>query len=284
MIMVRKELNEYYEQKFGKKIASSTLSKWVAEGKLKAIKQSNGTYDYDFESFKSIVDSPDYSKQMKAKKSKPEDYIGKQKGDLLIKGIVPYEERNDKSYSGTIMYCDCLACGRKKVQIRFSYLTENGNYHKTSCGCDRKQRAFISTIKQKLELPDLSFCSENFEKFLLIHTILTNNTNAYYLNCSKEEYLQTVKYFYSDKQFNSIYDFWISNKNKDKTYYDWAKPSLDHKIPKSRGGTDQLNNLQILTVFENLAKRDMTWEEWNNFKKETKTHSDYFIENFIKEE
>ena len=60
--------------------------------------------------------------------------------------------------------------------------------------------------------------------------------------------------------------------------------TLDHIIPKSRGGTNELNNLQILTVFENLAKRDMTQEEWNNFKKETKTHSDYFIENFVKEE
>jgi hypothetical protein len=46
----------------------------------------------------------------------------------------------------------------------------------------------------------------------------------------------------------------------------------------SRGGTSKLSNLQILTVFENLAKRDMTMEEWNIFKEKTNTHSNYFIE------
>lgn len=281
--MTRKELDKYYENKFGKKIASSTLSKWVKEGRIKAIKLNNGTYDYDFESFKQIIDSPEYNKKIKARKSNPEDYIGKQKGDLLITGIVPIEERTDKAYIGTIMYCDCLACGKKNVQIRFSYLTENGNYHKTSCGCDRKQRAFIATIKQQLDLNDLKFCQDNFEKFLLIHSILTNVTKGYYLNCSKEEYLNAIQYFYFNDQFNAIYDFWQNNKNKDKTYYDWAKPSIDHKIPQSRGGTNKLDNLQILTVFENLAKRDMTQEEWENFKKTTKTQSDYFVENILKD-
>ena len=279
--MTRKELDKYYENKFGKKIASSTLSKWVKEGRIKATKLSNGTYDYDFESFKQIVDDPKYGTKFKAKKENPQDYIGKTKGDLLIKDIVPYEERENKGYIGTIMYCDCLACGRKNIQVRFSYLTENGNYHKTSCGCDRKQRAFIATVKQQLNLKDLNFCQDDFEKFLLIHSILTNVTNKYYFNCSKEEYLNTVQYFYFDSQFNAIYKFWKNNKGKDKTYYDWAKPSIDHKIPKSRGGTDELNNLQVLTVFENLTKRDMTWNEWIIFKKETQTQSDYFIDNIM---
>ena len=42
-----------------------------------------------------------------------------------------------------------------------------------------------------------------------------------------------------------IYDFWQvkKDKDKDKTFYDWAKPSLDHIIPKSRGGTSEANNL-----------------------------------------
>ncbi len=57
------------------------------------------------------------------------------------------------------------------------------------------------------------------------------------------------------------------------------KPSIDHIIPKSRGGSNDKENLQFLTLFENLAKRDMTQEEWNNFKKNTHTQSDYFIEN-----
>lgn len=282
--MTRKELDKYYENKFGKKIASSTLSKWVKEGRIKATKLSNGTYDYDFDSFKQIVDDPKYGIKFKASKSKPQDFIGKTFGNLFIKSIVPFEEKIDKSYKGTFMYCDCLSCGNKNIQVKFTYLTGNGNYQRTSCGCDRKQRAFVASTKQKLEISDLDFCKQDFERFLVLHSILINSTDNYYTTCSKDEYLQTVKSLYFNKQFNIVYDFWQSNKSKNKTYYDWAKPSLDHIIPKSRGGTNKLDNLQILTVFENLAKRDMTWEEWNNFKKETKTHSDYFIENFVKEE
>lgn len=66
-----------------------------------------------------------------------------------------------------------------------------------------------------------------------------------------------------------------------KTFYDLAKPSLDHIIPKSQGGSDKKENLQFLTVFENLAKRDMTQEEWNNFKEKTKTSSQYSIEDIM---
>ena len=74
------------------------------------------------------------------------------------------------------------------------------------------------------------------------------------------------------------------HKQKNSTFYDWAKPSLDHIIPISRGGSDCLDNLQILTVFENFSKRDLTMEEWNLFKKENKTTSNYFIENIMNEE
>ena len=57
---------------------------------------------------------------------------------------------------------------------------------------------------------------------------------------------------------------------------------IDHIIPKSRGGNNEKENLQFLTTFENLTKRDMTMEEWNNFKIKTNTHSQYFIEEIMK--
>ena len=65
---------------------------------------------------------------------------------------------------------------------------------------------------------------------------------------------------------------------KNNTFYDWAKPSLDHIIPWSRDGRNEKENLHFLTVFENLAKRDMTLDEWTAFKIKTNTTSDYFVE------
>ena len=53
-------------------------------------------------------------------------------------------------------------------------------------------------------------------------------------------------------------------------------------IPTSKGGKEELSNYQFLTIFENLVKRDMTMEEWNVFKRETNTKSDYFIESILK--
>ena len=78
-----------------------------------------------------------------------------------------------------------------------------------------------------------------------------------------------------------MYEFW-QHQPRGSTFYDLAKPSIDHIIPKSRGGTNDLNNIQFLTVFENLAKRDMTMQEWEEFKLKTNTHSQYFIEEIMK--
>ena len=49
-------------------------------------------------------------------------------------------------------------------------------------------------------------------------------------------------------------------------YEKYKKPSLDHIVPKAKGGTNDLNNLQFLSWFENRCKNDMTQEEWNNLK------------------
>jgi hypothetical protein len=49
-------------------------------------------------------------------------------------------------------------------------------------------------------------------------------------------------------------------------YDKYKKPLIDQIIPKAKGGTNDLNNLQFLTWFENLSKRDMTQEEWEVVK------------------
>ena len=87
-----------------------------------------------------------------------------------------------------------------------------------------------------------------------------------------EIYMNYIKKFYHDTKFNRVYDIW-SNSDKNK----WALPSLDHIIPLSRGGDNSLNNLQVLTWFENKSKFTMTQEEWEEFRIKTNTHSEYFV-------
>lgn len=212
--------------------------------------------------------------------AKKYDLQNKTIGKLTVLSLVPKEERPTKNH-GNYWLCQC-ECGNL-VKIPTTYLTGNSNYTQTSCGCDRKKKAFQATsyIDISDEYLDLY---EDFEKFLLIHKALirtSGNDSQYYKN-NNDEYKIIIDYFYNDPQFNAIYNFWLNHKLENETFYDWAKPSLDHIIPSSKGGTNTLDNFQFLTTFENLAKRDMTMTEWENFKQKTNTTSNYFIENIMK--
>lgn len=212
--------------------------------------------------------------------AKTYDLTNKVVGKLRVISKVPINERPTQTH-GNYWFCVCECGGTCKVPT--TYLTGNSNYTQTSCGCDRKKKAFQATSYVDVSDEYLNQY-EDFEKFLLIHKALirtSGNDGQYYKN-HNDEYKQIIDYFYHNEQFNAIYDFWLSHQLVDKTFYDWAKPSLDHIIPSSRGGTNTLNNFQFLTTFENLAKRDMTMTEWNEFKQKTNTQSDYFIENIMK--
>lgn len=214
--------------------------------------------------------------------AKPVDLTGKRVGKLLVKNPVPKKLRPSQSH-GVYWYCDC-DCGNKNIMVPASYLTGNGNYTQTSCGCDRKMAAFIkSSGRQGLTIDYLTETFPNFEKFLLIHKAFVRTTNIDVIQMPLQKYKYMIEYFYNNKQFNAVYNFWKNHNDQKQTFYDWAKPSIDHIVPKSKGGTDDLSNLQFLTVFENLTKRDMSMEEWNNFKFRTHTTSDYFIENIMRD-
>ena len=110
---------------------------------------------------------------------------------------------------------------------------------------------------------------EDIEKIKCLNKMLTRDRISKHFDTDK--YTAFIEKFYNDKQFNKVYEIWRMDKSK------WSYPSLDHMTPISKGGTCDIENLQVLTWFENRTKCDMNQEEWEKFKKETNTTSAYFV-------
>ena len=108
---------------------------------------------------------------------------------------------------------------------------------------------------------------KDFEKLKLLNDVITNRSGRW--DISTEWYMKYIERFYSDSGFNSIYEHWLDS-GKDP----YKKPSIDHIIPKAKGGTNAIENLQFLTWFENRCKNDMYQEDWNKLKSNIE---EYFI-------
>jgi len=123
-----------------------------------------------------------------------------------------------------------------------------------------------NNIKSQLRMPTLKLEQySNYDKLRFIfqwicplRTSKTNDENYDYGQSYIEKFIEK---FYNDEYFNELYDSWV-NTNNNKL----IRPTIDHIIPRARGGTNHLDNLQILSWFENRAKGDMTEEEWKLFK------------------
>lgn len=198
------------------------------------------------------------------------DITGQRFGKLVALDLIPKEERT-WSNKERAWRCKC-DCGNivivRQRNLRGARMTQ-------SCGCVRKIEAFLATNGVKGLDREYLNKFDDFDKFLFIHKSIRTVRDISLLTLN--DYKDYIEYFYFNKQFNLVYSFWKSQE-KTNTFYDWAKPSLDHIIPKSKGGGNEKENLHFLTVFENLAKRDMTFEEWLDFKIKTNTVSNYFIE------
>lgn len=121
---------------------------------------------------------------------------------------------------------------------------------------------------------DLSKYTDYVKLRFLIRTLRPSRLK---IGTSKEKLVAYLDKFYFDSNFSTIYEKWIfSGKKK------WYTPSLDHKLPVSKGGSiNDLDNIRVTTWFENYCKSDFTDSEWLNFLEETKMDSELF---YIKKE
>ena len=186
----------------------------------------------------------------------------------------------------TVVECLC-DCG-SKIIVNLGNL-KNGNTK--SCGCLRKQRrAFSEEHKNKISQSNIGKTMSLQARYKNMHTSLKYNVQNDWLlsfkdidklrflnrmvakpksRLSNSDYIAFIEKYYYDRRFNLLYANWLQG-NKEK----YLKPSLDHVIPFSKGGRAEINNLQIITWFENRCKNDLTQEEWNKLKNNIK---EYFV-------
>lgn len=100
---------------------------------------------------------------------------------------------------------------------------------------------------------------DDIDKLKILNGMLTRDRVS--IHFDTEKYKEFILKFYNDKQFKKVYNDYLL---EDKAYY--SKPSLDHIVPLSKGGTWDLNNLQILSWVENRAKYNFMPEEWEYIK------------------
>ena len=99
---------------------------------------------------------------------------------------------------------------------------------------------------------------EDIEKLKFLNRCVTSKTGRY--SDDTEWYKLYIQKFYADPQFNGLYERWLGTNDK------YLRPTIDHINPKASGGNNDLDNLQFLSWFENRAKNDMSWIEWQRLK------------------
>jgi hypothetical protein len=99
---------------------------------------------------------------------------------------------------------------------------------------------------------------EDIDKLKYLNLSISRERDSKEFNT--EIYKQFIEKFYNDKKFNDLYKKWINTNDK------WIKPSLDHIISRSNGGTLLLDNLQFISWLENRTKFNILQNEWNKIK------------------
>lgn len=104
---------------------------------------------------------------------------------------------------------------------------------------------------------------KTLNKLMLSHNVSVN---------SLEEFKQFLEKFYNCPNFSDLYEVWLENDKETR-----LKPSIDHIVPISKDGAIGIDNLQIMSWFENWCKNDFTGKEWDEFKTRTNFTGDIII-------
>ncbi|NPD86398.1 hypothetical protein HNS38_16620 [Lentimicrobium sp. L6] len=102
------------------------------------------------------------------------------------------------------------------------------------------------------DLKNLQIKLPSIEKQLAF-SIVVNKINAL-----KKEYIESLNEF--QKLFGSL------SQKAFKGDLNLGKLNIDHILPQSKGGNDEIENLQILTEIDNIKKADRMPEKWEAFK------------------
>jgi len=126
--------------------------------------------------------------------------------------------------------------------------------------CD-KERSYNNMATHLRFVVDVKWLMqfEDFKKLQLLNDAITNRDGRW--DEDTKWYKRYIIKFYNEDSFNSIYRRWVES-----NYDRYKKPSIDHIVPKAKSGTNDLDNLQFLSWFENRCKNDMSQDEWNELK------------------
>lgn len=151
-------------------------------------------------------------------------------------------------------YCSRM-CYKQDLQNKLNRKKETNGFV-----FNHNEEAKRKMMTSKLGIEKSFFDSfENYERLQSITSLLYSlNKNKNQDNLSNQDTL----YLYEKIYESELYSLLLEAKNDC-----WLiGPSLDHKISLFNGGATNYQNICLMTISENYAKKELNYDEWKKFK------------------